>query len=71
MPERVDAILKALLTGRSMCLDCVGTRTGLTPAGVRAAIDHLAAIIKVPRRRERCHPCGNVDDTVGVEYGIA
>ena len=71
MPERVDAILKALLTGRSMCFDCIGARTGLTTAGVRAAVDHLAAVIKVTRRRERCHTCGNVDDTVGVEYGMA
>ena len=69
MPERVDAILKALLTGRAMCLDCVGTRTRLTTEGARAAVDHLAARIRVIRRRERCHTCGNIDDTVGVEYG--
>ena len=69
MPERIDAILKALLTGRSMCLDCAAARTALTTAGARAAVDHLAAVIRVTRRRERCHTCGNVDETVGVEYG--
>ena len=70
MPERVDAILKALLTGRSLCLPCVGTRTGLTTAGARAAVDHLAAVVQVTRRRDRCHTCGNIDDTVGVEYPV-
>jgi hypothetical protein len=69
MPERVDAILKALLTGRSMCLNCVAARMGLTTAGAGAAVEHLAETIQVIRRRERCHTCGDIADTVGLEYG--
>ena len=69
MPERVDAILKRLLVGRSLCIPCVSTRTGLTIVGARAAVDHLAAVVQVNRRHERCHACGGSDDTVSVEYG--
>jgi hypothetical protein len=68
MPQRVDAIMTALLTGRSMCFSCIGSRIGITEEGARAAVDHLAETIAVHRRHERCHACGEITDTVSVDH---
>jgi len=68
MPERLDVILTALLMGRFLCFACVGTRAELAPVGARAAVDHLGETIVIRRKRERCHTCGEITETVGIEY---
>ena len=69
MPERLDATLTALLTGRSLCYACIGARTALTAEGARAVAERLAETIVLRRaRQERCHGCGDITETVGIDY---
>ena len=68
MPERLDATVTALLTGRSLCYPCVGARTTMTAEGARAVTEHLAETIVLRRRQERCHGCGDITETVGIDY---
>ena len=69
MPERLDTVLTSLLTGPSLCYPCVGARTAMTAEGARAVAAHLAESIVLRRRQEeRCHGCGDITETVGIEY---
>jgi hypothetical protein len=68
MPERLDAILIALLKGRLMCFFCIGSRLQMLAEAARAAVDHLAESTAVRRRYERCQTCGEITETVGIEY---
>lgn len=71
MPEKVDAVLLALLADRPLCWDCLMDRTGLTREGATAAIDHLRQTTKVVMGTvERCRACGVVGETVSIDRPV-
>jgi hypothetical protein len=71
VPEKVDALLLALLADRPLCWDCVTVRTGLTREGATAAIDHLRQTTQViVRNPDRCRACGLIGETVSIDRPV-
>lgn len=52
-----DALVLAALTGALLCVDCVATKTGVSPERIRAVADAVPPTAKVQHSVALCERC--------------
>ena len=65
--QDATAVITALILDRPMCLDCIGTKSGLIVAHVEMVIPRIAAALKLYREVARCRMCSAIAHVVSLE----
>ena len=67
MPD-ITSVVRALILGRPLCVECIREKVGVPAYQVRAAIERLEKTEKLQQSpRERCHGCGNIGPVTSVD----
>jgi len=63
MPQNA-VLITALIMERPLCLDCIGTKTGLNDGAVQDYLKVMERVLRVRRDHDRCRACGAITAVV-------
>lgn len=66
MPE-ATALVTGLILERSLCIDCLATKAGLSPTAVERALAAIGTVMRLHREVDRCRACGETKDVVSID----
>jgi hypothetical protein len=58
MLEQYAAVIGVLIMDRPMCLDCIGTKTGVSAGEVKRRLDEIGKGLAIVESEDRCRVCG-------------
>jgi hypothetical protein len=65
LPETA-AVITALIVERPLCLDCLASKTALTPTVIDHALAMIGTAMSVRRNTTLCRACGETKETVSL-----
>jgi hypothetical protein len=60
------ALVATLIVDRPMCIRCIATQLGLTPAALDATIGAIGTALVLHRLTARCAVCGATDTVLSI-----